>query len=89
MNAIDNRKKVFEYKLKQPINFKYVSTESIDKHMLIDNYRARERYKNGFELINDNEHEVIQVEKGPVDKTPANTILTGCKKIKCDYVEKI
>ena len=90
MNAIDNRKKVFEYKLNQSINFKYVSTESIDDHMHISNYRARERYKDGCELINeDDENEVKRVEKGPVEKTPAITVLTGCDKIKCDFAEKI
>ena len=41
MNAIDNRKKVFEYKLKQPINFKYASMESI--------YRSKEIISNGQE----------------------------------------
>lgn len=90
MNAIDNRKKVFEYKLNQSINFKYVSTESIVDNKHIDNSRAIERYKTGFELINeDDENEVKRVEKGPVEKTPAITVLTGCDKIKCDYAEKI
>ena len=88
MNAIDNSKKVFEYKLNQSINFKYVSTESIDDNRNITNYRARELYKMGYELINDYD-EVKRVEKGPVEKTPANTILIGYDKIKCDFAEKI
>ena len=54
---------------------------------MIDNYRERERYKDGFELTDDNE--VIKVEKGPIEKTPVSTILTGYSKIKCEYAEKI
>lgn len=82
MNAIDNRKKVFEYKLKHSINFKYVSKETIDNNMHITNHRARERYKDGFELINeDNEFEVKHVEKGPVEKTPTDTILMWKNKM--------
>ena len=87
MNAIDNRKKVFEYKLKHSINFKYVSKEEIDDKKL-NNYTEICHYKQGVVGVNDKGNYIYD-ENLPEDKTPARKELQNRKIIKCSYAEKI
>ena len=73
MSAITTPKKVFEYKLKHPLDFKYASMEELGRG---SNYKIN----NSLE---------INIYDGPYDKTPALTHISERDKIACDYVRKV